>query len=135
MSVQSASVPATISPGTVPKTNATASNARASRRLTGTPSSTVTRRRYTALLACVLAIGSCGGGSKPAVTPVPTATAVRATGPEPLDRCPSAGAGWQALRTSGQYRPASAAHLGSGPVGVVFANDSNNDACDWSREA
>ena len=84
-------------------------------------------------VAVVAFIAGCGGGANPA--PVPTATAVRATGPEPLDRCPSAGAGWQALNTSGEYSPPSAARLGSGEVGVVFANDSNNDACDWSREA
>ena len=91
-------------------------------------------RVVTVLAGCVLACGC--GGSKPSVaTPVPTATAVRATGPEPLDRCEAAGAGWQALPTSGDYSPPSAAWLGSGKVGVVFANDSNNDACDWSREA
>jgi pimeloyl-ACP methyl ester carboxylesterase len=81
----------------------------------------------------VLLASGCGGGGSPA--PVPTATAVRTTGPDPLDRCPSAGAGWRALATSGDYSPASAAQLGSGELGVVFANDSNNDACDWSREA
>ncbi len=92
-------------------------------------------RVVTVLAGCVLACG-CGGGAKRSVaTPVPTATAVRATGPEPLDRCDSAGAGWQALETSGDDGPPSAASLGSGKVGVVFANDSNNDACDWSREA
>ena len=90
-------------------------------------------RRGVAVAASSALIAACGSGSRP--PPVPTATAVRATGPEPLDRCPSAGAGWQALPTSGQYSPPSAAHLGSGRVGVVFANDSNNDACDWSREA
>jgi pimeloyl-ACP methyl ester carboxylesterase len=84
-------------------------------------------------VALIAVIAGCGGGSNPA--PAPTATAVRATGPEPLDRCPSAGAGWQALTTSGEYSPPSAAHLGGGKVGVVFANDSNNDACDWNREA
>jgi pimeloyl-ACP methyl ester carboxylesterase len=93
-------------------------------------------RQLSALAGCVIVSGCGGGGSKPAVTtPVPTATAVRATGREPLDRCDSAGAGWQALATSGDYSPSSAAWLGSGKFGVVFANDSNNDACDWSREA
>jgi pimeloyl-ACP methyl ester carboxylesterase len=87
-----------------------------------------------AVIAAAL-VGGCGGSSPPARTPVPTATAVRATGPEPLDRCDAAGAGWKALATTGQYSPSSAAQLGRGNVGVVFANDSNNDACDWSAEA
>ena len=92
--------------------------------------------RVLPLLACLALMTGCGSEKQPpAKTPVPTATAVRATGPEPLDRCPSAGAGWRALPTTGEYGPPSAAHLGSGEVGIVFANDSNNDACDWSREA
>jgi pimeloyl-ACP methyl ester carboxylesterase len=93
----------------------------------------VMRRRYTALLACVALVSGCGGGAKPPAAP--TATAVRAGAPEPLDRCASAGAGWKALPTTGEYSPASAARLGSGDAGVVFANDSNNEACDWSAEA
>jgi dienelactone hydrolase len=92
--------------------------------------------RVVSLLACLALASGCGSEKQPpAKTPVPTATAVRATGPEPLDRCRSAGAGWQALPTTGEYSPASAALRGSGEVGIVFANDSNNDACDWSREA
>lgn len=54
--------------------------------------------------------------------------------PAPLDGCRSAGAGWAPLPTSGYYSPP-AAHLGRGRVGVVFANDSDNDACAWSRQA
>jgi pimeloyl-ACP methyl ester carboxylesterase len=86
-------------------------------------------------LVCVALLSGCGGGGAPATTPVPTATGARATGPEPLDRCPAAGAGWAALPTAGRYGPPSAARLGRGEVGIVFANDSNNDACDWSTEA
>jgi pimeloyl-ACP methyl ester carboxylesterase len=38
------------------------------------------------------------------------------------------------LSTSGYYKPP-AARLGSGRLGVVFANDSDNETCTWSSEA
>ena len=83
----------------------------------------------------------CGGGGEhhpgtsPAARATPTATTPeRTAAPEPLEECRPAGAGWTALPTTGRYSPA-AARLGRGRVGVVFANDSDNDACAWSREA
>jgi pimeloyl-ACP methyl ester carboxylesterase len=83
-----------------------------------------------------LACGCGGGGDQPATstsaertTPAPVATP-----PDPLDRCESAGPGWQPLEVTGTTG-APAARLGSGRVGVVFANDSINDPCSWSVEA
>ena len=57
-----------------------------------------------------------------------------AVAPPPLATCGSAGRGWRSLPTSGYYRPP-AARLGSGRRGGVFANDSTNETCAWSREA
>jgi hypothetical protein len=87
----------------------------------------VVRSRPAALVVS-LAAGACacGGG---------TATPPRATGPpDPLDHCKSAGPGWRPLEATGATG-APAARLGRGRVGVVFANDSINDACSWSAEA
>jgi hypothetical protein len=71
----------------------------------------------------------CGGGGddRPAKPP-------RATAPDPLDHCASAGRGWRPLEANGATG-APAARLGSGRVGIVFANDSINDACSWSALA
>jgi pimeloyl-ACP methyl ester carboxylesterase len=83
----------------------------------------------------------CGGGDHPATststertTPAPVATQPRAMAPDPLDHCDSAGSGWRPLEANGTTG-APAASLGSGRLGVVFANDSINDACSWSAEA
>jgi hypothetical protein len=78
----------------------------------------------------------CGGrGDHPATststertTPAPVATQPRAMAPDPLDHCDSAGSGWRPLEANGTTG-APAASLGSGRLGVVFANDSINDAC------
>jgi pimeloyl-ACP methyl ester carboxylesterase len=94
-----------------------------------------------ALVAVTAVATGCGGAAKPqagsssaeaapTVTPSRQATAA----PPPLEECRSAGQGWQPLPTPGDYRPP-AAGLGSGRLGVVFVNDSDNDACAWSREA
>ena len=75
----------------------------------------------------VLTAAGCGGGgdSRPAAAAVP----------RPLDQCVAAvGPGWQPLPASGVYG-APAAHLGSGRLGVVFADDSDDDPCSWRREA
>jgi dienelactone hydrolase len=87
-------------------------------------------------VAVVAIAGGCGGEAKRSASPspVPTATATRRDAPPPLDDCPSAGRGWQPLATSGYYRPP-AARLGGGRMGVVFANDSDNETCAWSGEA
>ena len=95
-----------------------------------------------AIAALFATATGCGGGGEhrpgtsPAARATPTATTTPegTAAPEPLEACRSAGAGWTALPTAGRYSPA-ATRLGRGRVGVVFANDSDNDACAWSREA
>jgi hypothetical protein len=96
-----------------------------------------------ALVAAFAAVTcGCGGGgdhraassSVQRTTPAPAATPPRATAPDPLDQCKSAGPSWRPLDAGGATG-APAARLGSGRLGVVFANDSINDACDWSAEA
>jgi dienelactone hydrolase len=78
---------------------------------------------------CVVA--GCGGGDAVTATPTPTAAAGP---PRPVDACGHGGPSWAALETTGDSNPY-AAVAGRGTVGVVFANDSNNDACSWNREA
>jgi pimeloyl-ACP methyl ester carboxylesterase len=76
--------------------------------------------------------GGCGGDSHEPATPTATSTAAPAsTPPRPLDHCDSAGPGWRTLPTSA----AVAAHMGRGDMGVVFVNDSVDDACEWAAEA
>jgi hypothetical protein len=85
---------------------------------------------------------ACGGGHRPTTSTSAERTAPasvqtpppRATAPDPLDECKAPGAGWRPLEVSGATG-APAARLGSGRVGVVFANDSINDACSWTAEA
>jgi pimeloyl-ACP methyl ester carboxylesterase len=79
-----------------------------------------------AVVAC-----GCGGGGGGDDHPAKPA---RATAPDPLDHCESAGPGWRPLEAGGATG-APAARLGSGATGVVFANDSINDACSWSALA
>jgi pimeloyl-ACP methyl ester carboxylesterase len=105
-----------------------------------------TRVHACATVAAIAALApvaaGCGHSTKsPTTTPsrhvlsTTTTTAARpAKAPRPLNACRSAGGGWQALPTKGYYSPR-AARLGSGRVGVVFANDSVNDACAWIGEA
>jgi pimeloyl-ACP methyl ester carboxylesterase len=82
-----------------------------------------------AVVAVMLLAAGCGGErTTPARSPQSAAT------PDPVAQCRAAGDGWQSLHISGDYRPP-AARLGSGRLGVVFANDSDNDACAWSSEA
>jgi hypothetical protein len=82
----------------------------------------------------------CGGGGddQPATSAsakrTTPATPARATAPDPLDHCDSAGPGWQPLEAGGATG-APAARLGTGRTGVVFANDSINDPCSWSALA
>jgi dienelactone hydrolase len=98
------------------------------------------RRRTVAALVVALAAAGCGGGrdhpatSTSAERTTPSPAPARATAPDPLDHCDSAGPGWRPLEANGATG-APAARLGSGRVGVVFANDSINDACSWSAEA
>jgi dienelactone hydrolase len=88
------------------------------------------------LTAVVTGCGGDDGGAVPAVTtttaPVATTTTTRSpsAAPEVVESCPGAGAGWRSLdvRAHGQL---SAAVLGGGDLGVVLANDSGNDQCDW----
>jgi hypothetical protein len=86
----------------------------------------------------LLTASGCGGGGHPrraAASPSAGAPTSRAAAPRPLDQCtPAVGPGWQPLPASGIYG-ASAAYLGSGRVGVVFVDDSDDDPCSWRREA
>jgi pimeloyl-ACP methyl ester carboxylesterase len=86
----------------------------------------------------LLTASGCGGGEHPrhaAASPSADAPTSRAAAPRPLDQCtPAVGPGWQPLPASGIYG-APAAYLGSGRVGVVFADDSDDDPCSWRREA
>ena len=84
------------------------------------------------MLAVGLLVLATGCGSK--ARPPSQSSSQRAAAPAPLQACPSADGGWEALPTSGYYRPR-AARLGSGPLGVVFANDSDNETCVWAGEA
>jgi pimeloyl-ACP methyl ester carboxylesterase len=85
---------------------------------------------FIALLAGVVLVAGCGGRATPTTAAVPLTSAPRSA----VETCPSAGPGWRALRTTGTYRP-TAARRGSGPLAVVFANDSTNDTCAWGRAA
>ena len=89
------------------------------------------------VVAFAVVASGCGGGHRRAASDTAAGTMPapsRATPPDPLDHCESAGPGWRALDAAGPTG-APAARLGSGRVGVVFANDSINDACSWSAEA
>jgi pimeloyl-ACP methyl ester carboxylesterase len=78
----------------------------------------------------VLTTSACGGHRERPAAGTPTAAT-----PRPLNQCkPKAGPGWQPLKATGVYG-APAAYLGSGRVGVVFADDSDDDPCSWRREA
>jgi pimeloyl-ACP methyl ester carboxylesterase len=93
------------------------------------------RCRAAGVAVLVAAFAGCGGGGgakKP--TPTATPTAAAASAPKPLESCRSAGNAWARLPTSGYYSP-DAARAGNGRTGIVFANDSNNDACSWLGEA
>jgi hypothetical protein len=102
------------------------------------------RRRLGLLAVVLVAVAGCGGGGgrdQPATstsaertTPAPTATPPPAKAPDPLDQCEAAGPGWRPLEATGPTG-APAARFGSGRLGVVFANDSINDACSWIVEA
>jgi pimeloyl-ACP methyl ester carboxylesterase len=95
-----------------------------------------------AVVSSTVACG-CGGGGNHAATSA-TASADRtspaasppphATAPDPLDECKSAGRGWRPLAAPG-VNGAAAARLGNGSVGVVFADDSDDDPCSWAGEA
>jgi pimeloyl-ACP methyl ester carboxylesterase len=89
-------------------------------------------QRIAAALAVAFTAAACGCGGGD--DDHPPAKPSHATAPDPLDHCESAGRGWQPLEAGGATG-APAARLGSGRVGVVFANDSINDACSWSALA
>jgi dienelactone hydrolase len=86
----------------------------------------VGRRVWIALgLAAVLA--GCGGSSKPEATATPAAAAE----PSAITGCSAVGPGWRPLAVRLHRESIDAAMLGDGRVGVVFANESGNSACDW----
>jgi hypothetical protein len=79
-----------------------------------------------AVLAAAAAAG-CGRAS-PAAKPAPTRTAAPLRAP--LAGCDGLVAGWRPLKLAVNDNT-EAATLGSGPAGVVFANDSGGSACGW----
>lgn len=113
------------------------------------------QRRLVIALAAVVA--GCGGGSgdpappaatpPPAPAPPPAMTAPRvpitpepdpvpaADGSDVVGSCDDAGRGWRrlAVRVSGQTLET--AVLGRGPRGLVLANQSSNNPCQWMRFA
>jgi pimeloyl-ACP methyl ester carboxylesterase len=95
--------------------------------------------RKSAVAAIVAAVVSgCGSGQKGRDAPptaartTPASAAIGA--PRPLRSCRSTGQRWSPLPTSGYAAP-DAAYAGNGRIGVVFVNDSTNDACAWSALA
>jgi pimeloyl-ACP methyl ester carboxylesterase len=89
------------------------------------------RRCTVGALVFAFAAAGCGGGRD---HPATSTSTQHTTAPDPLDHCEAAGAGWRPLAADGATG-APAARLGSGRVGVVFANDSINDPCSWIAEA
>jgi dienelactone hydrolase len=73
-----------------------------------------------AALAAVLA--GCGGSGHPGA---PAAATTTVTG------CSGAGHGWRPLAVRAGGQALDAATLGTGDVGVVFANESGNNPCPW----
>jgi pimeloyl-ACP methyl ester carboxylesterase len=88
-------------------------------------------RRGVAVVVAGLLIAGCGGdgggGTK-------RAAATPAAPPDPVDECHGAGPGWRPLATQG-VDGAAAARLGDGSLGIVFADDSDDDPCSWMSEA
>jgi dienelactone hydrolase len=79
------------------------------------------------VLAAAAALAACGGSSQPAATATPAA----ASEPNAITGCSRVGQGWRPLAVRLHGQPVDAATLGDGGVGVVFANESGNNACDW----
>jgi pimeloyl-ACP methyl ester carboxylesterase len=89
----------------------------------------VRRAGAPAVLAGALAVAGCGGGTPPQRPP---ARAVATAAPlEALAGCDRVGSGWRPLRLATDDGT-SAATLGRGPLGVVFANESGGSACGWT---
>jgi pimeloyl-ACP methyl ester carboxylesterase len=85
------------------------------------------------LVAAGVALPSCGSErNEPTVHPVRT-RAPATPAPHPLAACRPAARAWVPLRTAGDE--ATAAVAGHGSLGVVFLNDSDNDACAWTATA
>jgi dienelactone hydrolase len=78
-------------------------------------------------LAAVLA--GCGGGSRPQATA--TATPASGSAPRAIESCAKAARGWRTLAVRAHGEALDAATLGTGHVGVAFANQSGNNPCDW----
>jgi len=82
-----------------------------------------------ALVALVVA--GCGSAShdpsRGSATPRPT-PAPAAHGPVAVAACTDAGAGWRSLDAGAAAQPAT---LGTGAYGVVFMNESGDNACQW----
>lgn len=94
------------------------------------------RTLVVALAAIALTTTGCGGGASTSSTtdtapqnPPQAAAAPRA--PDVINACAGASPRWRTLRVGSLH----AAALGDGRNGVVFLNESGNDACPWLRLA
>jgi dienelactone hydrolase len=75
-------------------------------------------------VAFAVVLAGCGGSAKPATHSAPTT-------PSAIADCGPDGHAWRSLAVRSHGQPVGAATLGTGSVGVVFANESGNDPCPW----
>jgi dienelactone hydrolase len=83
------------------------------------------RTRIAGALVTALFAG-CGGGGADRAPP-----ATRPAGPDAVTACVRASRQWRSFPVRARGGPLSAAVIGKGGVGVVFANQSGNSACGW----
>ena len=81
--------------------------------------------------AVVTALFAGCGGSGVDRAPPPA----RSGAPVAVEACPRAGDGWRPFRVRARTGSLSAAVIGKGRAGVVFANRSGNSVCGWLRFA
>jgi dienelactone hydrolase len=90
--------------------------------------------RWLGVVAVVVAVAGCGSGgsgNRPCRTTATTNRAAPSTVPEVVEIYAGAGRGWRSLGVRARGTRLSAAVLGAGDVGVVLANQSVNNPCDW----
>ena len=84
-----------------------------------------------AVAVVVAGCGSGGSGNRPGRTMTTTNRAAPSAVPEVVEICSGAGRGWRSLGVRAHGTRLSAAVLGGGDRGVVLANQSGNNPCDW----
>jgi dienelactone hydrolase len=77
--------------------------------------------RWLSIVVLAAVVTACGGDDDDAAPAVPAA----------VRQCSDAGDGWRSLDVEDHGDQPGAAVLGDGDVGVVLANDSLNDTCEW----